>query len=139
MNTYLRTREKIAKEDPELKEFLELQGYRYETLDDTLSYIKQIWAMTKNYVNSASSLFSDLQQEITQKSVDNLTIVTSMGVGASIIGLFTATEAPSITFFGVGYFIALALIGYSVNKIMKRISENRKYHITDIEYDKNIK
>jgi hypothetical protein len=139
MNTYLRTREKIAKNDENLKEFLEVFEYKYETLGDTLAYMQQIWAMTKNYVNSAAALFNGLQQEITQKSLDNLTIVTSMGVGASLIGLFTATEMPVFTIFGVGYFLSLALVGYFVNRTMKYISENRKYHITDIEYDKNIK
>lgn len=138
MNTYLKTREKIAKNDEDLQEFLEVIGYRYETLGNTLSYMQQLWGMTKNYVNSAKALFNNLGQEVTNKSVNNLTIVTSMGVGASLIGLFTQTEAPIITIFGVGYFVALALIGYTVNKAMKYISENRKYEINDIEYDKNI-
>lgn len=138
MSTYISTRERIAKSDHELTEFLEVSGYRYETLRDTLSYIQELWAMTKNYVNQAMSLFSDLKQEVTNKSVDNLTVVTSMGVGASLIGLFTES-APTFTVFGFVYFFALAIIGYLVNKIMKFISENRKYHISDIEYDKDIK
>ena len=139
MNTYLKTREKIAKKDNDLNEFLCVMEYRYETLDDTLSYIKQIWAMTKNYVNSAMKLFNDLQSEITQKSVSDLTVVTSMGVGASLLGLFTETELPAVTAPGIMYFLILAAIGYGVNKIMKLISENRKYNVTDIEYDKDIK
>lgn len=139
MNTYLKTREKIAKKDNDLNEFLCVMEYRYETLDDTLSYIKQIWTMTKNYVNSAMKLFNDLQSEITQKSVSDLTVVTSMGVGASLLGLFTETELPAVTAPGIMYFLILAAIGYGVNKIMKLISENRKYNVTDIEYDKDIK
>lgn len=138
MNTYIVTREKIAKSDKDLTEFLEVSGYRYETLRDTLSYIQQLWKTTKSYVQQAASLFKDLRQDVTQKSVDNLTIVTSMGVGASLIGLFTES-APTFTTFGLIYFFALAFIGYSVNKIMAYISKNRKYHISDIEYDKNIK
>ena len=61
-----------------------------------------------------------------------------MGVGASLIDLFTES-APSFSSFGFIYFFILAVVGYSVNKIMKKISENRKYEISDIEYDKNIK
>lgn len=137
MSTYISTREKIAKSDPELADFLALQGYRYETLKDTLVYIQHLWSMTKNYVNSAKALFQDLESQVTEKSIGNLTIVTSMGVGASLIGLFTES-APSFTFFGIVYFFILALIGYTVNKVMKTISENRKYHIQDIEYEKNI-
>ena len=42
MSTYLPTREKIAKSDEELSEFLEISGYRYETLKDTLQYIQYL-------------------------------------------------------------------------------------------------
>lgn len=138
MSTYIRTREKLAKSDDKLTEALDLIGYRYETLSNTLSYVKDLWKMTQNYVNSASSLFNNLKSDVTDKSISNLTIVTSMGVGASLIGLFTESE-PSFSSFGVFYFFVLALIGYSVNKIMQFISNNRKYEINDIEYDKNIK
>lgn len=138
MSTYLPTREKIAKSDPELSEFLAISGYRYETLQDTLDYINHLWDMTKNYVNSAQKLFDGISSQVTEKSVDNLTIVTSMGVGASLIGLFTES-APTFTVFGVVYFFALAFIGWGVNKVMSTVSKKRKYEVSDIEYDKNIK
>lgn len=138
MSTYIPTREKIAKSDKELAEFLAISGYRYETLKDTLDYIKSLWSMTKNYVVSAQKLFSDLQGNITNKSISSLTIVTSMGVGASFIDLFTKSK-PSFNLFGLGYFFALALIGWGVNKIMTFIAKNRTYEINDIEYDKDIK
>lgn len=138
MNTYIRTREKLAKSDESLTGSLDLIGYRYETLINTVSYMQQIWAMTKNYLASAEKLFSSLESKVTEKSVNSLTIVTSMGVGASLIELFTES-APTFTSFGFIYFFALAFIGWTVNKIMKTISENRKYEISDIEYDKNIK
>lgn len=137
MNTYISTREKIAKSDENLSESLALIGYRYETLKNTVSYMQQIWAMTKNYLSSADALFKGLENQITSKSVNNLTIVTSMGVGASLLGLFTKSE-PTFTSFGFIYFFILAFVGYSVNKIMSLISSNRKYEISDIEYDKNI-
>ncbi len=138
MSTYLKTRERIAKSDEHLKESLEMIGYRYETLGNTLSYIQYLWDMTQNYVKQAQSLFKDLQSEVTDKSINNLTIVTSMGVGASLLGLFTES-VPTFSIFGVLYFFVLALIGWTVNIIMKTISKNRKYTITDIEYDKDIK
>lgn len=138
MNTYIKTREKIAKSDNDLIESLDLIGYRYETLTNTVSYMQQLWVMTKNYLNQAAKLFDDLESSITEKSLDSLTIVTSMGVGASLIDLFTES-APSFSSFGIIYFFILAIVGYSVKKIMKKISENRKYEISDIEYDKNIK
>lgn len=138
MSTYISTREKIAKSNDDLREFLAISGYRYETLRDTLDYIKYLWNMTKNYVSSAQKLFDGLKQDVTSKSVDSLTIVTSMSAGASIIGLLTET-APEFTIFGVLYFFILALLGWSSTKILGAISSRRKYEVSDIEYDKNIK
>ncbi|HEY4516198.1 MAG TPA: hypothetical protein VJH67_03375 [Candidatus Paceibacterota bacterium] len=139
MGTYLHTRERIVKSDDELKGFLTLLEYRYETLGDTLAYLQQIWVMTKNYVNSALDLFSSLEAQATQNSVKNLTVVTSMGVGATLIGLFTTNSIPQFTMFGVGYFVALAAIGYFANKITTWFYKRKAYNISDIEYDKDIK
>ena len=138
MSTYLRTREKIAKNDEKLKESLEMIGYRYETLGNTLAYLQYLWDMTQNYVNSARSLYKNLSSDVTDQSINNLTIVTSMGVGASLLGLFTKS-APTFTIFGLIYFFVLAAIGWSVNKIMKTIAQKKTYEVSDIEYDKNIK
>ena len=138
MSTYIPTREKIAKSDKEVAEFLAISGYRYETLRDTLDYIKSLWSMTKNYVVSAQKLFSDLQSDITNKSIGSLTIVTSMGVGASLIDLFTESQ-PSFSLFGFVYFFALAFVGWGVNKVMGLIAKNRTYEINDVEYDRDIK
>ncbi len=137
MGTYISTREKIAKNDPELAEFLAISGYRYETLRDTLDYIKYLWDMTQTYLSSAQTLFKGLKEDVTSSSVDNLTIVTSMSAGASIIGLLT-DSAPTFTVFGVLYFFALALLGWGATKLLRYVSKKRKYEVSDVEYDKNI-
>lgn len=137
MSTYIKTREKIAKNDRQLEESLEFIGYRYETLGNTLTYIQHLWNMTQNYVKQAQTLFNGLEAKVTSKSIKNLTIVTSMGVGASLIDLFTESR-PKFSSFGILYFFILAFIGFSVNKIMNYISERRVYKVNDIEYDKNI-
>lgn len=139
MGTYLHTRERIVKSDEGLKSFIGLLEYRYETLGDTLAYLQEIWTMTKNYVNSALDLFTSLQAQATQNSVKNLTVVTSMGVGATLIGLFTTNSIPQFTSFGIGYFIVLALIGYFANKITTWFYTRKAYSISDIDYDKDIK
>ena len=78
MSTYISTREKIAKSDKELTEFLEISGYRYETLRDTLDYISYLWEMTSNYVVSAQKLFEGLKSDVTSKSLESLTIITTV-------------------------------------------------------------
>ncbi len=138
MGTYIPTREKIAKSDPELVEFLEISGYRYETLRDTLTYIQHLWTMTQNYVASAQKQFANIKSDVTSKSVNSLTIVTSMSAGAAILGLFQKTK-PEFTVFGVIYFFILALIGWGSQKLLNFVSRRQKYDVTDVEYEKNIK
>lgn len=138
MSTYISTREKIAKSDSELSEFLQISGYRYETLRDTLSYIQYLWGMTQNYVSSAQKQFEGIKSDVTSKSVNSLTIVTSMSAGAAIIGLFQESK-PEFTVFGIIYFFILALIGWGSQKLLHYISNRQKYDVTDIEYEKNIK
>lgn len=139
MGSYLHTREHIAKNDNDLKDFIGIIGYRYEALGDTLAYLQQIWAMTKNYVNASLELFSGLQAQATQNTVQNLAVVTSMGVGATLIGLFTTASKPEFTRFGVAYFAILAAIGFGANATMKWFYGRKKYGISDVEYDKNIR
>lgn len=138
MSTYISTREKIAKSDEDLAEFLAISGYRYETLRNTLDYIKYLWDMTKSYVSSAQKLFEGLKSDVTSKSVNSLTIVTSMSAGAAILDLFTES-APTFSAFGIIYFFILAFIGWGSTKVLGAISNRRKYEVSDIEYDKDIK
>lgn len=138
MSTYIPTREKIAKGDKELTEFLEISGYRYETLRDTLSYIQYLWSMTQNYVNAAQKQFNSIRSDVTSKSVNSLTIVTSMSAGAAVLGLFQNSK-PSFTIFGVIYFFILAVIGWGSQKVLNYISNKQKYDVTDVDFDKDIK
>ncbi len=138
MSTYISTRERIAKQDKELEEFLAISGFRYETLRNTLEYIKDLWDMTKNYVNSAQKLFDGIKQDVTSSSINSLTIVTSMSAGAAILDLFTESE-PSFTSFGFVYFFILALVGWIATKLLSKVAEKRKYEISDVDIDTNIK
>jgi len=138
MNTYISTREKIAKSDEELTEFLEISGYRYETLRNTLQYIQYLWGMTQNYVAAAQKQFAGIKADVTSKSVNSLTIVTSMSAGAAILGLFQKSQ-PEFTIFGVMYFFILAFIGWVSPKLLAYISNHQKYDVSDVEYKKNIK
>lgn len=138
MDSYIKTRGRIFDSDKRLTEFVEVLNFKYETLSDTLEYIKDIWGMTKNYVDSALELFSGIQARSTESSVKNLTVITSMGVGATLIGLFSQ-KLPEINLSGAIYFIVVALIGYMADKIMRGVSSRRMYKISEVEIVKDIK
>jgi hypothetical protein len=92
MSTYIDTRASIAKGDPGLKEFLSISGYRYDTLKNTLDYIKSLWAMTKNHLSTIQRVYTNLQGKVTSKSVKSLTVITAMNAGASFIGLLMSSK-----------------------------------------------
>jgi len=137
MSTYISTREKIAKSDKELEEFLAISGYRYETLRDTLEYIKSLWDMTKNYVQNAQKQFQNIKQDVTSSAINSLTIVSSMTAVSNILRL--VNMAPTFSWGGLLYVIVLIVAGWGTTKLISFISHNKKYDVTDIEYDKNIK
>ncbi len=139
MGVYISTRGKIISSDPNMKKFDDVLQFKYETLSNTLSYVKEIWSMTKRYVGSAVSVFSDLQAKATNNSIKNLTVITSMGVGGTLLGLFSKSELPSFTIDGIYYFIILAFIGWATNKIMKKIALNKNYSIKNIKANRDIK
>ncbi len=124
MGSYLRTRESAMKSDEGMAKFVGVLEFKHETLADTHAYIKDLWAMTRNYVGSALDLFGGIQAKSTESSVKNLSIITSIGVGATIIGLFTQ-QPPKINMLGLGYFTILAVVGYVTDRIMKRIYARR--------------
>ncbi len=138
MSTYLPTREKIAKGDRDLVEFLEISGYRYETLGDTLQYITYLWEMTQNYVKSAQKRFEGLKADVTSKSVASLTIVSMISASAAVIELMSLT-APELTWQGLIYVAILAAVGWGSNKILGAVSKRQKYDVTDVGFEKNIK
>lgn len=138
MSTYLPTRERIAKQDQDLIDFLAISGYRYETLRDTLDYMREIWKMTTNYITSAQKLFNSIKEDVTSSSINSLTIVTSMSAGAAILSLFTESE-PDFTVFGFVYFFVLAFVGWAATRLLNYVAEHRRYEISDVEFDKNIK
>ncbi len=137
MSTYISTRERIAKADSELVEFLAISGYRYETLRDTLNYIQYLWDMTQTYVSSAKSTIGSVKSDVTNSSINNLAIVTSMSAGASVLGLFNESK-PTFDIWGVFYFLILAFIGYTTTKLLSFIKTHKKYEVSSLEYDKNI-
>ena len=137
MNVYLGTREKIVKNDPQLKKITSIIEFKYETLNDTLSYVKELWVMTKNYVDSSLSLFAAIQAKSTEASIKNLTIITVTGVTATFLKLFSG-DLPKFTTSGLVYFLILIFVGSSADAIIRIISRRKKYKIKEALINKDI-
>ena len=97
MNSYINTRSSIAKDLEIAKDLVSLFEYKFETLTDTLSYIKEIWKMTGDYLSSAIGNLVEIKNQTTSNNLKSLQTITSIGVISGVLGYLSANKLPSIS------------------------------------------
>lgn len=118
MGSYLATRAKITNSQ-EVEKFLDkVFQYKFETLSDTLAYVKELWKMTANYLSGALELFKEIQAESTKTSITSLQLITTLGVVAGIIGYLGRDKFPNLTKEGVVFFAILAFLTWALNSVV---------------------
>lgn len=138
MDTYLITRQKIT-DSKSIDEYLRpLFQFKFETLLDTHRYIQRLWTMTKDYLNSALDVCTELQQRSTKSSISSLQLITTIGVVAGILGYLGKDSLPKLTIMGFIYFVLLLIITWIVNACISKIYRNRSYKIS-IDSGKSIR
>ena len=129
MPSYARTRASLAKNLEIEKQLTELFQYKFEDLFNTHSYIKEIWSMTKDYVNSAISVLVEVANKANVSGIRSIQILASVGVFVGIIGYLTKDALPKFSKIGLFYFLiligAVILIDYSI----KFFAKNKKYEL----------
>ena len=129
MPVYLKTRQKLTSLENINKELHPLFQYKFETLLDTHDYIKSLWVMTKNYLNSANDMLAVLQTESTKSSISSLTLITTIGVVAGVVNYMVRDTFPSITLTGFYYFIVLLALTFIINLMVVYFYKYKSYKI----------
>jgi hypothetical protein len=132
MNISVQTRETLAYSDKDFSRLLKVLEFKYSALSSTLRYIKEIWTTTKDYTKSTQKVLEEIEVERTAYSIKNLSVITSIGVFASLINLSSKT-VPKLNLLGLVYLIVLVVVGYITNKVMTKISMNKSYKIKNIK------
>lgn len=136
MDTYLKTRQKLT-DLKTMDEYLQpLFQFKFETLEDTHKYIKHLWKMTEEYLNSAIQLFSELQQKSTKNTISSLQLITTVGVVAGILGYLGRDTLPKFTSVGLVYFALLMGMTWVINAVVAKFFRNKRYHIKSGELKK---
>lgn len=139
MPAYVKTRQKIT-DVKKIDEYLQpLFQFKFETLLDTHKYIKHLWAMTKNYLNSGIEIFSELQAKSTKNTISSLQLITTIGVVAALLGYLGKDTLPKFTSAGLIYFSLLVIMTWLINGVVSKFYKTRKYVIKSQDMDKNIK
>lgn len=127
MAAYLHTRAKIASGEGIDKFLDQVFTYKYESLEDTLSYIKELWKMTDNYLDSAIRMFTEIQAESTKTSISSLQLITTLGVVATIITYLGRDKLPNVTLPGLAFFVALVILTATLNAIVSIYFSRKSY------------
>ncbi len=138
MGSYVRTRQSISKNISLDKHMESLFQYRFEVLIDTLDYIKEIWKMTTDYVNSAIQVVVEIQASVTNKSIQSLTLITSVGVLAGLVVHLSREGYPKITLIGASYLALLILGGWLLNWLVRTVQLNKRQKLKFPNIDNTI-
>lgn len=138
MGAYVATRSSIAKNLKIEKDLVQLFEYKFETLTDTLTYIKEIWKMTTEYLSSAIANMVEIKNQSTSNNLKSLQTITSIGVISGVLGYLSASKLPSISFSGAIYFLILFGMTWLMNYVIVRKYQNKKYSLKFGERAKNL-
>jgi len=129
MGSYNSTRSSIAKHIEIEKDLVTLFEYKFETLADTLSYIKEIWKMTSDYLASAVSNLVEIKNQTTSNNLKSLQTITSIGVISGVLGYLSANNLPHISKAGALYFVILFALTWIMNYVITIRYKNKEYSL----------
>lgn len=129
MNVYVNTRSSIAKKMSLEEKLSNIFQYKFETLIDTHAYIKEIWNMTKDYLNTAIQVVLEAKSQANANTIQSLTLITTIGVVSGIIGYLSKDQFPKITLIGMWYYLILIILTWLINRIVFTVANNKKYKL----------
>jgi hypothetical protein len=138
MDLYMGVRGKVATDrgwDEYLSDVLQ---FRYNNLEHSHDYVKSLWAMTQQYVDSAILLMSELTTQSTRTSVQALTVISSLGVIANIFNYLALPKLPKYSHVGGEYFLLLLAIAFVLNAIVGLAYGFARYRVNVVGLSKDL-
>lgn len=129
MGAYVSTRSSIAKHLNIQEDLIVLFEYKFETLADTLSYIKEVWKMTSAYLASAVQNLVEIKNQTTSNNLKSLQTITSIGVISGVLGYLSSKALPEVTQAGMTYFFILFALTWLLNSSISLMYKNKKYSL----------
>jgi hypothetical protein len=129
MGTYVRTRASISKR-LELEDRLSsIFQYKFETLNNTHTYVQDIWKMTQEYVDTAIAVINEVKAQSTSNGINSLRLITTIGVLSGIFGYLSKDQFPAFTLIGLWYFVVLILGTWIINQVVSMVYQRIKYRL----------
>lgn len=136
--TYIGTRKSISSSQG-LDEYLtSLFQYRFDVLGNTLTYIKDIWAMTVGYLDESIKLVVEIREKATDSSIKSLRLITTIGVVAGLFRYVSSDSFPTISTPGIGYLALLIALTWLAEKWLSKRNNDKRYRIKFKERSKDV-
>lgn len=138
MDLYMASRSRVATArgwDSYLSDVLQ---FRYTNLEHTHDYVRSLWSMTKQYVDSAIAVMAEINTQSTKTSVQALTVISSLGVIAGIVNYLAIPKLPKFSQTGLEYFLFLIVIALAVNGVVALIYKLIRYRVNAAELAKDL-
>ena len=138
MNNYAKTRANISKRIKIDRKLGELFSYRFEDLFNTLEYIKEVWNMTLDYVNSAIRVMEGISKKAGAKGLKSIQFLVGFGVVSGFVKYLGPKGVPEIAASGILYIIGLGFVAIGINKVMGWNNKRKKYKLKFVERARKI-
>ena len=139
MGSYAKTRSSLSKQLGVDQALISHFQYKYEDLFNSLEYIKEIWKMTSDYVNSAIQILRDIEGKTTSKNLRSIQLLASIGVITGILGYLNKEYfLPKISLNGFLYLVSLSAIAFLLDWFLSYRMKKKKYELMFIERSKDI-
>ena len=138
MGPYARTRSSLSKYLKVEDQLASLFQYKFEDLFSTLSYIKDLWGMTSEYVNAAIGVVKEIESKAAASSLRSIQVLASLGFVAGLISYLTKTDLPVLSPIGIGYFVGLIALTFIISKVVRTFYQNKKYSLKFTERAKGL-
>lgn len=138
MGAYAKTRASLSKvlgvEDSLISHF----EYKHEDLLNTLEYIKEIWEMTLDYVDSAIEIIKEVKTKTAVKGIKSIQLIASIGAIAGILRLMNPKMIPVLSPSVAVLFIVIFGLAIGMDWFLKWRAKNKEYKLKFKERAKDI-
>jgi hypothetical protein len=129
MGAYAKTRASLAKEMGIEKNLVSHFEYKYEDLFNSLEYIKEVWKMTSDYVDSGIDVVKSVKTKATTKGLKSIQLLLSVGAVAGIVRLMNPKYIPVFDTKVAIFLIGLFGVSYLIDWYLKYKAKNKEYKL----------
>lgn len=131
MDLYMSSRNRVASDRGWDQYLSDLLQFRYTNLEHAHDYVKSLWQMTRQYVDSAVQVMAELDAQATRVSVQTLTVISSLGMIAGVFNYLSAPKVPKWGQSGLEYFVLLLMVAIVINVGVQIVYGAIKYRVNE--------